>query len=173
LHSYDETTGQTADPETALIPRLDAKEVAAVFTARFQDFLQKVVDFPSTGREEADDDDVERQRPEDWYQGSWTTWHESDWGSMYSFQVLYEPNTEESSAFLLPPVSWLFYFCVFSLILFVWLIFILHEAVCCDLLKLTADQQCIISTSPYPRKASQNPDPSPKQKSYRTSPSQN
>lgn len=82
LHSYDETTGKTADPETALIPRLDAKEVAAVFTARFQDFLRKEVDFSSSGSLE--EEDVEKQQPEDWYQGSWTTWHESNWRSMYS-----------------------------------------------------------------------------------------
>lgn len=82
LHSYDETTGQTADPETALIPRLDAQEVAAVFTARFRDFLRKEVDFSSSSS--GDEDDVERQQPEDWYQGSWTTWHESDWRSMSS-----------------------------------------------------------------------------------------
>jgi 8-oxo-dGTP pyrophosphatase MutT (NUDIX family) len=87
LHSYDETTGQTADPETALIPRLDAKEVAAMFTARFQDFLRKEVDFSSVAGRGEEDDDVERQRPEDWYQGSWTTWHESDWRSMYLSQL--------------------------------------------------------------------------------------
>ncbi|PCG89199.1 Hypothetical protein PENO1_106050 [Penicillium occitanis (nom. inval.)] len=68
LHSYDETTGQTADPETALIPRLDAKEVAAMFTARFQDFLRKEVDFSSVAGRGEEEDDVERQRPEDWYQ---------------------------------------------------------------------------------------------------------
>ncbi|KUL88259.1 hypothetical protein ZTR_04999 [Talaromyces verruculosus] len=68
LHSYDETTGQTADPETALIPRLDAKEVAAMFTARFQDFLRKKVDFSSFAGRQEEDGDVERQRPEDWYQ---------------------------------------------------------------------------------------------------------
>lgn len=85
LHSYDETTCKTADPETALIPRLDAKEVAAVFTASFQDFLRKEVDFSSSGRGE--EEDVESQQPGDWYQGSWTTWHESDWRSMYDFKL--------------------------------------------------------------------------------------
>ncbi|OOQ81713.1 NUDIX domain protein [Penicillium brasilianum] len=34
LHSFDPATGANADPETELIPRLDACEVAAVFTAR-------------------------------------------------------------------------------------------------------------------------------------------
>ncbi|RAO72300.1 uncharacterized protein BHQ10_008312 [Talaromyces amestolkiae] len=90
LHSYDETTGKTADPETALIPRLDAKEVAAVFTARFQDFLRKEVDFSSSGSLE--EEDVEKQQPEDWYQGSWTTWHESNW-RMHHFYI---PISEKS-----------------------------------------------------------------------------
>ncbi|EEA19113.1 hypothetical protein EYB25_009188 [Talaromyces marneffei] len=90
LHSYDETTKQTADPETGLIPRLDAKEVAAVFTARFHDFLRKEVEFPSTSREE--DDDVEGKQPGNWYQGSWTTWHESDW-RMHHFYI---PISEKS-----------------------------------------------------------------------------
>ncbi|GAB1213766.1 hypothetical protein ATERTT37_002919 [Aspergillus terreus] len=40
LHSYDEKTGQNADPEVSLIPRLDAREVAAVFTAPFRNFLR-------------------------------------------------------------------------------------------------------------------------------------
>ncbi|KAJ5459704.1 NUDIX domain protein, partial [Penicillium daleae] len=40
LHSFDPVTGANADPETELIPRLDAREVAAVFTARFEDFLR-------------------------------------------------------------------------------------------------------------------------------------
>ncbi|KAM0105811.1 8-oxo-dGTP diphosphatase, partial [Aspergillus fumigatus] len=40
LHSYDEETGENADPEVSLIPRLDAREVAAVFTAPFHNFLR-------------------------------------------------------------------------------------------------------------------------------------
>jgi hypothetical protein len=72
LHSYDAQTGKTADPETALIPRLDAKEVAAVFTAPFHDFLKLK-------------NDGERGRAEDdWYHGSWTYWHETDWRSMHA-----------------------------------------------------------------------------------------
>ncbi|OKL58035.1 hypothetical protein UA08_06741 [Talaromyces atroroseus] len=74
LHSYNEKTGQSADPEVALIPRLDAKEVAAVFTARFHNFLKT--------SDESCLDDVERQQSGDWYRGSWTTWHESDWRSI-------------------------------------------------------------------------------------------
>lgn len=77
LHSYDEATGKTADPESALIPRLDAREVAAVFTAKFRDFLRKELE-PNSGAES-------RNGAQKWYRGSWTTWHESNWRSMSYF----------------------------------------------------------------------------------------
>lgn len=67
LHSFDPATGANADPETELIPRLDAREVAAVFTARFDDFLKLV---NGEGRGEGD-----------WYRGSWSLWHNSNWRS--------------------------------------------------------------------------------------------
>ncbi|RAH83740.1 NUDIX domain protein [Aspergillus japonicus CBS 114.51] len=69
LHSYDEATAENADPEVSLIPRLDAKEVAAVFTAPFQDFLR-----------------VKGEADPEWYRGSWTEWHESRW-RMHQFFV--------------------------------------------------------------------------------------
>lgn len=83
LHSYDEETGENSDPEESLIPRLDAKEVAAVFTAPFRSFLHL--------REEDDDDaqsdrDAEGGRRRDlgeWYQGAWTEWHQSTWRSEF------------------------------------------------------------------------------------------
>jgi 8-oxo-dGTP pyrophosphatase MutT (NUDIX family) len=67
LHSFDPATGANADPETELIPRLDAREVAAVFTARFDDFLRLV--------------NVEGRGEGDWYKGSWSLWHQSQWRS--------------------------------------------------------------------------------------------
>lgn len=76
LHSFDPATGANADPETELIPRLDAREVAAVFTARFDDFLKLVND---EGRGEGD-----------WYKGSWSLWHHSQWRSksnVFSFSL--------------------------------------------------------------------------------------
>lgn len=69
LHSHDKATGMSADPEESLIPRLDAKEVAAVFTAPFHNFLW-MRDDPAAGG-----------RPEDWYQGAWTEWHQHNWRS--------------------------------------------------------------------------------------------
>lgn len=87
LHSHDEKTGQNADPEVSLIPRLDAREVAAVFTAPFHNFLMM--------RDEQRGDDGTPSppgKPEDWYQGAWTEWHESKW-RMHHFFV---PVTEKS-----------------------------------------------------------------------------
>lgn len=71
LHSFDPATGANADPETELIPRLDAREVAAVFTARFDDFLRLR---NGEGRGEGD-----------WYRGSWSLWHNSNWRSKLIF----------------------------------------------------------------------------------------
>ncbi|CRG88333.1 Peroxisomal coenzyme A diphosphatase 1, peroxisomal [Talaromyces islandicus] len=79
LHSHDAQTGKSADPETALIPRLDAKEVAAVFTAPFHDFLKL--------KQRNEHEHGERgHAKDDWYQGSWTYWHETDW-RMHQFYV--------------------------------------------------------------------------------------
>ncbi|KAJ5377308.1 NUDIX domain protein [Penicillium cataractarum] len=71
LHSFDPATGANADPETELIPRLDAREVAAVFTARFDDFLR-------LGNSEGEGEG-------DWYRGSWSLWHNSNWRSKSRF----------------------------------------------------------------------------------------
>jgi ADP-ribose pyrophosphatase YjhB (NUDIX family) len=72
LHSYDEGTGENADPEVSLIPRLDAREVAAVFTAPFHNFLRM-----------RDADDWGTEDPTEWYKGSWTGWHQSNWRSKW------------------------------------------------------------------------------------------
>ncbi|KAL4810225.1 NUDIX hydrolase domain-like protein [Aspergillus unguis] len=82
LHSFDEKTGENADPETTLIPRLDAREVAAVFTAGFRDFLTLT---PPVGR---DREGVN----EEWYKGVWTEWWETQW-RMHQFFVPKPNNT--------------------------------------------------------------------------------
>lgn len=71
LHSFDEATGANEDPEVSLIPRLDAQEVAAVFTAPFRSFL-RVKDVESGDLDS-----------EEWYQGAWTEWHQSNWRSEF------------------------------------------------------------------------------------------
>lgn len=77
LHSYNEETGEDADPEEAFMPQLDAKEVAAVFTGPFHNFL-KMFDEPRGG----DDDDGQLPGDKaDWYEGSWTNWNTTWWRS--------------------------------------------------------------------------------------------
>ena len=66
--------------EEKLIPRLDPKEVAAVFTAPFHNFLRK--EWEGEGPLPVQKDG----RPEKWYRGSWTDWHESRW-RMHNFYM--------------------------------------------------------------------------------------
>ncbi|WEW59993.1 8-oxo-dGTP diphosphatase [Emydomyces testavorans] len=80
LHSYDEATGEDADPEEAFIPQLDAKEVAAVFTGPFHNFL-RTCDEPRGG-----EDEELPGVPTDWYQGTWQNWNTSCW-RMHHFYV--------------------------------------------------------------------------------------
>ncbi|KAJ5768552.1 hypothetical protein N7533_001135 [Penicillium manginii] len=85
LHSFDEATGENADPEISLIPKLDAREVAAVFTARFADFLRleiKSDDGEHRGKGLSD----QGADPGQWYRGSWSLWHHSNW-RMHQFFV--------------------------------------------------------------------------------------
>lgn len=81
LHSYDAQTGENADPEVSLIPSLNAGEVAAIFTAPFRDFLRIR---PSSAQPQSgvvgDKGD-----PGDWYRGSWSLWHNSNWRSKIFF----------------------------------------------------------------------------------------
>ncbi|KAF2716755.1 hypothetical protein K431DRAFT_289150 [Polychaeton citri CBS 116435] len=75
---------QNMAPDAAkdLLPKLDAKEVAAVFTASFENFLHS-------------EDVVEEDRkevPGEWYIGSWHSWHETAW-RMHQFHVPVTPST--------------------------------------------------------------------------------
>jgi 8-oxo-dGTP pyrophosphatase MutT (NUDIX family) len=72
------TTG--SEVEDRLIPRLDPKEVAAVFTAPFHAFLKK--DWSGPGPAPIQ----KNGKPEKWYRGSWTDWHESRW-RMHNFYI--------------------------------------------------------------------------------------
>ncbi|KIV84682.1 hypothetical protein PV11_00451 [Exophiala sideris] len=77
LHSYDPKTGLDASVAERLLPRLDAREVAAVFSAPFKNFLYHE-DLP-------DQPDLPGE-PSDWYKGAWTDWHENQW-RMHNFFV--------------------------------------------------------------------------------------
>ena len=105
LHTGDATTTTTTTTtkkppttssptvEESLIPRLDAKEVAAVFSAPFHNFLRETDEVlppaPSTASSEAPAATAPSPRPlppGNWYEGSWTTWHDSRW-RMHFFYV--------------------------------------------------------------------------------------
>ena len=83
LHSHDESTDQDANTADVLIPRVDAKEVAAVFSAPFKNFLFSKDD-PSEVNLPGE--------PSDWYRGFWTEWNSSNW-PMHNFYV---PTTNQS-----------------------------------------------------------------------------
>ena len=73
---------QNPDVASDILPRLDAREVAAVFTAPFYNFL----------REKDVDPEVRSSTPGDWYKGTWHSWHESAW-RMHQFFVPVTPTT--------------------------------------------------------------------------------
>ncbi|KAH8884424.1 hypothetical protein GQ53DRAFT_752025 [Thozetella sp. PMI_491] len=67
---------ETPTVEESLIPRLDAKEVAAVFSAPMHNFLRA-------------EDETDLQKlplpPGRWYEGSWSSWHEKPWRMHYFY----------------------------------------------------------------------------------------
>lgn len=80
-----ESTGKNdkqADVARDFLPKLDAREVAAVFTAPFQNFL----------KEKDIDVETRRQVPGEWYKGSWHSWQETAW-RMHQFHVPVTPST--------------------------------------------------------------------------------
>jgi len=73
------STSSTPTVEESLIPRLDAREVAAVFSAPFHNFLRSEDEVELHGRNNS-------VPPGKWYEGSWTHWHEEPW-RMHFFYV--------------------------------------------------------------------------------------
>ncbi|KAI0013346.1 NUDIX hydrolase domain-like protein [Xylariaceae sp. FL0662B] len=76
LHSDDEPGKPKPTADESMIPRLDAKEVAAVFSAPFHNFLK------------AQDElrDGEAIPPGHWYDGRWAQWHTEPW-RVHNFYV--------------------------------------------------------------------------------------
>ena len=70
------------DASRDILPKLDRREVAAVFTAPFYNFL----------REKDLDPEEGRRAGGEWYKGSWHSWHESAW-RMHQFFVPVSPET--------------------------------------------------------------------------------
>ncbi len=78
LHSDDNSGEKAASVEESMIPRLDAKEVAAVFSAPFHNFLRP--------EDEVREGDEVPGKKSDWYTGVWTDFHDSRW-RMHNFFV--------------------------------------------------------------------------------------
>jgi len=78
LHSDDTSGKKSASVEDSMIPRLDAKEVAAVFSAPFHNFLRM--------EDEKREGDVTLGDKSDWYDGAWVDWQEGKW-RMHNFYV--------------------------------------------------------------------------------------
>ena len=94
LHTGDAsstTTTRSPSPtvEDSLIPRLDAKEVAAVFSAPFHNFLRTTDEVHPEPASQSSSTPSPPPRPlpaGNWYEGTWTTWHDSQW-RMHFFYV--------------------------------------------------------------------------------------
>lgn len=69
-----------------MIPRLDPKEVAAVFTAPFAQFLQNEWTRSEPGPVNS------KGARHSWYRGTWTDWHESRW-RMHNFYIPKPPRS--------------------------------------------------------------------------------
>ncbi|KAI1394978.1 NUDIX hydrolase domain-like protein [Hypoxylon fuscum] len=76
LHADDVPGKPKALVDESMMPRLDAKEVAAVFSGPFHNFL-KAKDEPREG---------ETIPPGDWYDGYWNHWHSEPW-RVHNFHV--------------------------------------------------------------------------------------
>jgi len=82
---FDSTTpassrADATSAEERLIPHLDPKEVAAVFTAPFHNFLRQ--EWESDGPAPVQ----KNGKPEKWYRGAWVNWQDSQW-RMHNFYV--------------------------------------------------------------------------------------
>ncbi|KAG9244466.1 NUDIX hydrolase domain-like protein [Calycina marina] len=78
LHSDDASSNNPASVEDNMIPQLDAKEVAAVFSAPLHNFLRKEDEVPEGVNVPG--------KKSDWYDGQWTDWHSCRW-RMHNFHV--------------------------------------------------------------------------------------
>jgi len=92
----DETSGSTdVNVQDSMIPRLDAKEVAAVFSAPLHNFLRP--------EDEEREGAVLPGQKSDWYDGSWMDWHDGRW-RLHNFYVpitnqkVTKPKVREGSA---------------------------------------------------------------------------
>ena len=80
--------GEPVDAERVLIPRMDAKEVAAVFSGPFHNFLRATDEDPSQSESQSNrsPDGNQAASGDDWYVGSWTEWYHTRF-RMHNFYV--------------------------------------------------------------------------------------
>lgn len=82
--------GNPVDAEATLIPRLDAKEVAAVFSGPFHNFLRCEDEVPVptnyTKRRGGTKKQANTGEQDKWYVGTWVDWHETRF-RMHNFYV--------------------------------------------------------------------------------------
>ncbi|KAF2806660.1 NUDIX domain protein [Mytilinidion resinicola] len=94
------SSSSSAAAESALIPRLDPKEVAAVFTAPFHNFLREKDEADGLAHTSASAGDFPGAEAAgfkaDWYRGVWTDWHESRW-RMHNFYVPVGPTNSSQT----------------------------------------------------------------------------
>lgn len=95
LHADDGSGRTESMVGEALVPRPEASEVAAVFSAPFHNFLKCEDEVPEGGV-------ATPGHTSDWYQGSWTQWHDGRW-RMHNFYVpitnqrVTKPKTEKNT----------------------------------------------------------------------------
>ncbi|KAI9650482.1 8-oxo-dGTP diphosphatase [Ciborinia camelliae] len=80
IHAGDMMTERDASVEEDMIPRLDAREVAAVFSAPFHNFLR------TEDEVRKEDEYLLPGKKSDWYSGAWHEWHDTKW-RMHNFYV--------------------------------------------------------------------------------------
>lgn len=87
------SSSQTPSVEESLIPRLDAKEVAAVFSAPFHNFLKRTDEIspPPSPSPKATISTTPPAPLGKWYEGSWTQWNDHPW----RLHFFYVPVTEQ------------------------------------------------------------------------------
>lgn len=83
--------GLNPDATRDILPKLDPREVEAVFTANFRNFLyERDLDVDTTIEEGEEKDKKKKESGGEeegvWYKGSWHSWHESAW-RMHQFFV--------------------------------------------------------------------------------------
>lgn len=79
----DDDSGRTTVEQT-MMPRLDAKEVAAVFSAPLHNFLKH--------EDESPRDTPPGSRPSDWYHGNWSAWHDGEFRLHFFYVPIHNQN---------------------------------------------------------------------------------